>query len=119
MISEKSKKKIKEIKQLKDNNWQKKYQTFSMYYKEFKRPISHQNPFNRKIQSSPKKDNFFYFRLRNKNSFIHKNDVRNKYLDTFNPYVTMMMTNATNLTQYNHTDYVMNNNINNKNTEYI
>ena len=118
MISEKSKKKIKEIKQLKDNNWQKKYQTFSMYYKEFKRPISHQNPFNRKIQSSPKKDNFFYFRLRNKNSFIHKNDVRNKYLDTFNPYVTMMMTNATNLTQYNHTDYVMNNNINNKNTEY-
>ena len=61
MISEKSKKKIKEIKQLKDNNWQKKYQTFSMYYKEFKRPISHQNPFNRKIQSSPKKDNFFIF----------------------------------------------------------
>ena len=118
MISEKSKKKIKEIKQLQDNNWQKKYQTFSMYYKEFKRPISHQNPFNRKIQSSPKKDNFFYFRLRNKNSFIHKNDVRNKYLNTFNPYVTMMMTNATNLTQYNHTDYVVNNNINNKNTEY-
>ena len=118
MISEKSKKKINEIKRLKDNNWQKKYQTFSMYYKEFKRPISHQNPFKRKIPSSPKNDNYFYFRLRNKNSFIHKNDFRNKYLNTFNPYVTMMMTNATNLTQYNHTDYVVNNNQNNKNTEY-
>ena len=118
MISEKSKKKIKEIKKLKESNWQKNYQTFSMYYKEFKRPISHQNPFNRKLTSNPKNDNFFYFRLRNKNSFIHKNDFRNKYLDTFNPYVTMMMTNATNLTQYNHTDYVVNNITNNKNTEY-
>ena len=118
MISEKSKKKIKEIKKLKESNWQKNYQTFSMYYKEFKRPISHQNPFNRKLTSNPKNDNFFYFRLRNKNSFIHKNDFRNKYLDTFNPYVTMMMTNATNLTQYNHTDYVLNNITNNKNTEY-
>ena len=28
-------------------------------------------------------------------------------LDTFNPYVTKMMTNATNLTQYNHTEYVL------------
>ena len=118
MISDKSKKKIKEIKKLKESNWQKNYQTFSMYYKEFKRPISHQNPFNRKLTSNPKNDNFFYFRLRNKNSFIHKNDFRNKYLDTFNPYVTMMMTNATNLTQYNHTDYVVNNITNNKNTEY-
>ena len=118
MISEKSKKKIKEIKKLKESNWQKNYQTFSMYYKEFKRPISHQNPFNRKLTTNPKNDNFFYFRLRNKNSFIHKNDFRNKYLDTFNPYVTMMMTNATNLTQYNHTDYVVNNITNNKNTEY-
>ena len=118
MISEKSKKKIKEIKKLKESNWQKNYQTFSMYYKEFKRPISHKNPFNRKLTSNPKNDNFFYFRLRNKNSFIHKNDFRNKYLDTFNPYVTMMMTNATNLTQYNHTDYVVNNITNNKNTEY-
>ena len=107
MISEKSKKKIKEIKQLKENNWQKNYQTWAMYYKEFKRPNSHQNPMKRKISSNPKNDNYFYFRLRNKNSFIHKNDNRNKCLDSFNPYVTMMMTNATNLTQYNHTEYVV------------
>ena len=43
MISEKSKKKIKEIKQLKENNWQKNYQTFTMYYKQFKCPNSHEN----------------------------------------------------------------------------
>ena len=115
MISEKSKKKIKEIKALKENNWQKNYQTFTMYYKEFKRPNSHQNPFKRKLSSNPKNDNFFYFRLRNKNSFIHKNDNRNKYLDSFNPYVTMMMTNATNLTQYNHTEYV----VKKRNTDFI
>ena len=114
MISEKEKKKIKEIKELKENNWQKNYQTFTMYYKEFKRPNSQHNPMKRKIPSNPKNDNFFYFRLRNKNSFIHKNDNRNKYLDTFNPYVTMMMTNATNLTQYNHTEYV----IKNKNSRF-
>ena len=108
MISEKSKKKIKEIKQLKENNWQKNYQTFTMYYKQFKRPNSHQNPLMKtNYPSSPKNDNFFYFRLRNKNSFIYKNDNRNKMLDTFNPYVTKMMTNATNLTQYNHTEYVL------------
>ena len=110
MISENNKKKIKEIKLLKENNWQKNYQKFLMYYKEFKRPNSHLNPFKRKFVSNPKSDNFFYFRLRNKNSFIYKNDNRNKYLDTFNPYVTMMMTKATDLTQYNHTEYVVKNN---------
>ena len=110
MISENNKKKIKEIKLLKENNWQKNYQKFLMYYKEFKRPNSHLNPFKRKFASNPKSDNFFYFRLRNKNSFIYKNDNRNKYLDTFNPYVTMMMTKATDLTQYNHTEYVVKNN---------
>ena len=110
MISEKNKKKIKEIKLLKENNWQKKYQTFTTYFKEFRRPYSNQNPIKKKISYNPKNDNFFYFRLRNKNSFIHKNDNRNKYLDSFNPYVTMMMTNATNLTHYNHTEYVVKNN---------
>ena len=110
MISEKNKKKIKEIKLLKENNWQKKYQTFTMYFKEFKRPNSNQNPIKKKISYNPKNDDFFYFRLRNKNSFIHKNDNRNKYLNSFNPYVTMMMTNATNLTNYNHTEYVIKNN---------
>ena len=115
MISEKNKKKIKEIKELKENNWQKNYQTFTMYYKEFRRPNSHQNPFKRKVSSNPKKDSFFYFRLRNKNSFIHKNDNRNNELKSFNPYVTMMMTNATNLTQYNHTEYV----VKNKNKDFI
>ena len=104
MISEKNKKKIKEIKQLKENNWQKNYQTWAMYYKEFRRPNSHQNPMKRTISSNPRNDDFFYFRLRNKNSFIYKNDNRNKYLKTFNPYVTKMMTNATNLTQYNHSE---------------
>ena len=116
MISENNKKKIKEIKLLKENNWQKNYHKFLMYYKEFKRPNSHLNPVKTKILSNPKNDNFFYFRLRNKNSFIYKNDNRNKYLDTFNPYVTMMMTKATNLTQYNHTEYVVKNN--NKDSSY-
>ena len=110
MISDKNKRKIKEIKLLKENNWQKKYQTFTTYFKEFRRPYSNQNPIKKKISYNPKNDNFFYFRLRNKNSFIHKNDNRNKYLDSFNPYVTMMMTNATNLTHYNHTEYVVKNN---------
>ena len=110
MISDKNKRKIKEIKLLKENNWQKKYQTFTTYFKEFRRPYSNQNPNKKKISYNPKNDNFFYFRLRNKNSFIHKNDNRNKYLDSFNPYVTMMMTNATNLTHYNHTEYVVKNN---------
>ena len=110
MISDKNKRKIKEIKLLKENNWQKKYQTFTTYFKEFRRPYSNQNQIKKKISYNPKNDNFFYFRLRNKNSFIHKNDNRNKYLDSFNPYVTMMMTNATNLTHYNHTEYVVKNN---------
>ena len=110
MISDKNKRKIKEIKLLKENNWQKKYQTFTTYFKEFRRPYSNKNPIKKKISYNPKNDNFFYFRLRNKNSFIHKNDNRNKYLDSFNPYVTMMMTNATNLTHYNHTEYVVKNN---------
>ena len=114
MISEKNKKKIKEIKQLKENNWQKNYQTWAMYYKEFRRPNSHQNPMKRTISSNPRNDDFFCFRLRNKNSFIYKNDNRNKYLKTFNPYVTKMMTNATNLTQYNHSEYV----VKNKNPSY-
>ena len=109
MISEKDKKRIKEIRQIKENNWQKKYQTWLTYYKDFKRPKSQNNPLNHQIQRASKNNNFFYFRLRNKNSFIHKNDYRNKYLNTFNPYVTMMMTNATNLTQYNYTEYVLKN----------
>ena len=64
MISEKSKKKIKEIKQLKENNWQKNYQTFTMYYKQFKRPNSHQNPLMKtNYPSSPistSQQKFFY-----------------------------------------------------------
>ena len=110
MISAQKRKKIEEIKHLKENNWQKNYLTWMTYYKEFKRPKSQKNPIKLTLYKNPKNnDNFFYFRLRNKNSQIYKGDDRNKYLNTFNPYVTMMMTNATNLTQYDHTEYVQGN----------
>ena len=110
MISAKNRKKIKEIKQLKENNYQKNYQTYMTFYKEFGRPKSNKNPIKLALHKNPRNnDNFFYFRLRNKNSLIYKNDNRNKYLNTFNPYVTMMLANGTNLTNYDHTEYVMNN----------
>ena len=110
MISEQKKKKIEEIKHLKENNWQKNYLTWMAYYKEYKRPKSQKNPIKLTLHKNTKNnDNFFYFRLRNKNSQIYKDDNRNKYLNTFNPYVTMMMSNATNLTQYDHTEYVQGN----------
>ena len=110
MISPEKKKKIEEIKHLKDNNYQKKYQTYMTFYKDFIRPKSQKNPIKLTLHKNPKNnDNFFYFRLRNKNALIYKNDNRNKYLNSFNPYVTMMMTNATNLTQYDHTEYVLDN----------
>jgi hypothetical protein len=110
MISEQNKKKILEIKHLKENNWQKNYLTWMTYYKEFRRPKSQKNPIKITLyKNSKNNDNFFYFRLRNKNSQIYKDDERNKYLNTFNPYVTMMMSNATNLTQYDHTEYVQGN----------
>ena len=109
MISAKSRKKIEEIKQLKENNFQKKYQTYMTFYKEFGRPKSKKNPIKLTLHKNPKNnDNFFYFRLRNKNSLIYKNDNRNNYLNTFNPYVTMMLAKGTNLTNYDHTEYVMN-----------
>lgn len=112
MISIQKKKKIEEIKQLKEINYQKNYQTYVTFYKEFARPKSQKNPIKLSLHKNIKNnDNFFYFRLRNKNSLIYKNDNRNKYLNTFNPYVTMMMTNGTNLTQYDHTEYVMDNKI--------
>ena len=112
MISTQKKKKIEEIKQLKEINYQKNYQTYVTFYKEFARPKSQKNPIKLSLHKNIKSnDNFFYFRLRNKNSLIYKNDNRNKYLNTFNPYVTMMMANGTNLTQYDHTEYVMDNKI--------
>ena len=110
MISAKIRKKIQEIKRLKANNFQKNYQTYVTFYKEFGRPKSQKNPFKLTLYKNPKNsDNIFYFRLRNKNSLIYKNDNRNKYLNTFNPYVTMMLTNGTNLTNYDHTEYVIRN----------
>ena len=110
MISEQNKKKILEIRHLKENNWQKNYLTWMTYYKEFRRPKSQKNPIKLTLyKNSNNNDNYFYFRLRNKNSQIYKDDERNKYLNTFNPYVTMMMSNATNLTQYDHTEYVQGN----------
>ena len=113
MISAEKKKKIEQIKHLKESNYQKNYQTWMTFYKDFGRPKSQKNPIKLALHKNPRNnDNFFYFRLRNKNSLIYKNDNRNKYLYTFNPYVTMMMTNATNLTQYDHTEYVMDNNKN-------
>ena len=85
MISDKNKRKIKEIKLLKENNWQKKYQTFTTYFKEFRRPYSNQNPIKKKISYNPKNDNFFYFRLRNKNSFIHKPAINDKKYKNISP----------------------------------
>ena len=75
MISPEKKKKIEEIKHLKDNNYQKKYQTYMTFYKDFIRPKSQKNPIKLTLHKNPKNnDNFFYFRLRNKNALIYKND---------------------------------------------
>ena len=110
MISTQKKKKIEEIRKLKEINYQKNYQIWVTFYKDLARPKSQKNPIKLSLHKNPKRnDNFFYFRLRNKNSLIYKNDNRNKYLNSFNPYVAMMMTNGTNLTQYDHTEYVMDN----------
>ena len=107
MITEQNKKKIKEIKKLKEYNKQNKYLSWLTFYKDFKRPKSLKNQIKINLTKNSKlKDNFFYFRLRSKNSQIYKNDDRNKHLETFNPYVTMMMTNATNFTKYDHSEYV-------------
>ena len=118
MISKEKRKKIEEIKHLQENNYQKNYVTWMTYYKEFHRPKSQKNPIKLCLNRNPKSnDNFFYFRLKSKISQIYKDDDRNKYLNTFNPYVTMMMTNATNLTQYNHKEYVKSNRITNSKTQ--
>ena len=110
MISTQKKKKIEEIRKLKEINYQKNYQIWVTFYKDLARPKSQKNQIKLSLHKNPKRnDNFFYFRLRNKNSLIYKNDNRNKYLNSFNPYVTMMMTNGTNLTQYDHTEYIMDN----------
>jgi len=107
MITEENKQKIKEIKQLKENNKQNKYLSWLTFYRDFKKPKSLKNQIKINLTKNSKiKDQFFYFRLKSKNSQIYKNDDRNKHLEIFNPYVTMMMTNATNFTKYDHSEYV-------------
>ena len=112
MISEEKRKKMNEIRKLKENNFQNKYLTWRAFHKEFSKNQSRNNqkPQSLKLylKKTPTKiDHIFFSRLRNKNTLIYKG---NKNLQTnynsFNPYVTMMMTNATNFTMYDHNEYV-------------
>ena len=114
MISEERQKKINEIRKLKENNFQNKYLTWRAFHKEFSKHHSRNKPKPQSLKLYLKKtptqtDHIFFSRLRNKNTLIHKD---NKTLQTnynsFNPYVTIMMTNATNYTLYDNKEYVQN-----------
>ena len=108
MISNEAKKKIKEIRELKFNNHMNtffKYNT-KIKLKKTNRPLS--TDFS--MMKNNLNDNIFYSRLRTKNCQIHKNNSKigsifSNY-KSFSPYVTMMMTNVANITEYNHTKYV-------------
>ena len=54
MITEQKKKKIEEIRLLKENNWQKNYLTWMTFYKEFKRPKSQKNPIKTNLHKASK-----------------------------------------------------------------
>ena len=112
MISEEKKNKINEIRKLKENNFRKKYLAWSAFHKEFSKQQSRNNSKPQSLKLYMKKipnnnDHIFLSRLYNKNTLIHK---KNKNLHTnynsFNPYVTFMMSNATNYTFYDHNEYV-------------
>ena len=108
MISNKTKEKIKEIRELQFNNHMNSYFKYNsnIKFQKSNRPLS--TDFN--LMKNKINDNIFYSRLRNKNCQIYKNNSKIGSLfsnyKSFNPYVTMMMTNGANLTEYNHAKYV-------------
>ena len=113
MISKEAKEKISKIKELQSKNHIKNYFIYNTFYNNYKkqpiRPYSTSNGKECKLN-----DKIFYSRLRNKNAKIYKNREKNNerilslYSDYtfYNPYVTMMMTNGANVTEYNHKKYI-------------
>ena len=115
MIPKETKEKINQIKELQLKNHTKNYLIYNTFHNKYKRQP------NRPFSTSAGKefqltDKIFYSRLRNKNAQIYKNKDKNNerilslYSDYsfYNPYVTMMMTNGANVTEYNHKKYIQN-----------
>ena len=115
MLSKETKEKINQIKELQLKNHTKNYLIYNTFHNKYKRQP------NRPFSTSAGKefqltDKIFYSRLRNKNAQIYKNKDKNNerilslYSDYsfYNPYVTMMMTNGANVTEYNHKKYIQN-----------
>ena len=109
MISEQTKEQIKQINKLQHRNYDKKFRIWSTFYKEYtkKKQINTPNSIDNKSK------NHILSLLRNKNISIFKKDERFSIINTnnnpFNPYVTMMMAKAANLTTYDNTKYVQQN----------
>ena len=112
MISKETKEKISQIKELQSNNHIKNYMIWHTFHNNFKsqpRPFSTSTGKDYQIN-----DKIFYSRLRNKNAIIYQNKDKNNerilslYADytSYNPYVTMMMTNGASVTEYNHKKYI-------------
>ena len=115
MISKEAKEKISQIKELQSKTHIKNYMIWHTFHNNFKRqsrPFSTSN--EKDFQMN---DKIFYSRLRNKNAIIYQNKDKNNnrilslYADytTYNPYVTMMMTNGASVTEYNHKKYIQTN----------
>ena len=109
MISEQTKEQIKQINKLQHRNYDKKFRIWSTFYKEYtkKKQINTPNSIDNKSK------NHILSLLRNKNISIFKKDERFSIINTnnnpFNPYVTMMMAKAANLTTYDNTKYAQQN----------
>ena len=112
---EEAKEKISQIKELQSKTHIKNYMIWHTFHNNFKRqsrPFSTSN--EKDFQMN---DKIFYSRLRNKNAIIYQNKDKNNerilslYADytSYNPYVTMMMTNGASVTEYNHKKYIQTN----------
>ena len=112
MLSKETKEKINQIKELQTKNHIKNYLIFNTFHNSYKKQMRpYSTATGKEFQIN---DKIFYSRLRNKNAQIYKNNDKNTerilslYSDytCYNPYVTMMMTNGTNATEYNHKKYI-------------
>ena len=112
MISKEAKEKINQIKELQTKNHIKNYLIYNTFHNSYKKQLRpYSTATGKECQIN---DKIFYSRLRNKNAQIYKNNDKNTerilslYSDytCYNPYVTMMMTNGTNVTEYNHKKYI-------------
>ena len=109
MISEKTKELIKQINKLQHKNYEKKFNIWSTFYKEYTK----KNKINTPNYIDNKTKMHLFSLLRNKNISIFKKDERFSLLNinnnSFNPYVTLMMAKAANITTYNYTNYAQQN----------